>query len=181
MKRNQRAAVLALLIRRMLSRGSWCGETHVQKATFFLQELMGVDLGFSFVLYRHGPFSFELRDELSLMQADDLISLQVRQPGYGPALVPTQFSDVYLERFPKTLGQHQASIEFIANELGGMNVAELERIATAFFIAERSDGTSVEDMAQELVGLKPHISIEDALQAFEDIERLKDRAKAHSL
>src|ERR1035441_4963526 len=74
MKHGQRMAVLTLLDREMLAKGSWCGETHIQKATYFLQELLGVDLGFEFVLYRHGPFSFELRDELSSMQADDILT-----------------------------------------------------------------------------------------------------------
>ena len=95
--------------------------------------------------------------------------------------MPTQFSEIYLERFPKTLAQHQASIEFVASELAGMNVAELERIATAFYISERSDGEPVEDMAEELVELKPHISIEGAIQAFEDVDRLKERAQSYGL
>ena len=47
MKRSQKLALLTLLNREMLSRGSWCGETHIQKATFFLQELLGVDAGFN--------------------------------------------------------------------------------------------------------------------------------------
>src|SRR5438477_2081289 len=88
MKQAQRAAVLALLNRKMLERGSWCGETHLQKAMYFLQDLLGVDAGFEFILYRHGPFSFELRDALASLQADGLLDLAIRQQGYGPTYVP---------------------------------------------------------------------------------------------
>jgi uncharacterized protein YwgA len=101
MKQSHRAAVIALLNREMLHNGSWCGETHIQKAMFLLQDLLGVDTGFDFILYRHGPFSFELRDELAAMQADGLLELVLRQPGYGPTYVPTQFSEEYSKGFPK--------------------------------------------------------------------------------
>ena len=176
MKRSQRAAVLVLLDREMLSRGSWCGETHVQKATFFLQDLMGVDLEFDFVLYRHGPFSFGLQDELSSMQADDLLLLQMKQPGYGSALVPSQFSEIFLQRFPKTTAKFIAQIKFVADELGRMNVSELERISTAFYLTKTGRSSSVDDLIEELVELKPHISVEDASQAFEDVSRLVGKA-----
>lgn len=177
MKQSQRVALLTLLNREMLRRGSWCGETHIQKATFLLQELLGVRLGFEFVLYRHGPFSFELRDELSSMQADDLVSLQLRQPGYGPAFVPTPFSDTFLERFPKTTARYGAQIEFIAGELSRMNVVELERIATAFFITQEGSTESIGERIEQLVELKPHITVADASHAFEDIDRLIYRSR----
>ena len=59
MDRLRRAAILTQLVGNLRREGSWCGETHVQKATFFLQELMEVPLGFNFVLNKHGPFSFD--------------------------------------------------------------------------------------------------------------------------
>jgi hypothetical protein len=172
MKRSQRAALLTLLNREMLRRGSWCGETHIQKATFLLQELLGVDTGFEFILYRHGPFSFDLRDELSSMQADSLLDLAVRQPGYGPTYVPTQFSETFLERFPKTTARYAPQVGFIADELGDKGVAELERLATAFFIAHREGITDVGRRAQRLVDLKPHISPQDARFASEQVDRM---------
>src|ERR1700691_3123913 len=134
MKHSQRAAILTLLNREVQRRGSWCGETHIQKATFFLQDLLGVDAGFEFILYRHGPFSFDLRDELASMQADNLLELEARYLGYGPSYYPTQFSEEFLERFPKTTVRYISQVEFVAAEFGDKNVAELEKLATAFFL-----------------------------------------------
>jgi hypothetical protein len=57
MEDNTRQVVLLSLLETMGARGSWCGETHVQKCTYFLQEALDVPLGLSFVLYKHGPFS----------------------------------------------------------------------------------------------------------------------------
>jgi hypothetical protein len=176
MKQSHRAAVIALLNREMLHNGSWCGETHIQKAMFLLQDLLGVDTGFDFILYRHGPFSFELRDELAAMQANGLLELVLRQPGYGPTYVPTQFSEEYLERFPKTTLRYSPQIEFVANELKQKGVAELERLATAYFIADREGIRDAEIRAERLVELKPHISLQDATLASEQVSRLIKRA-----
>jgi hypothetical protein len=160
----------------MLARGSWAGETHIQKAAFFLQDLMGVELGFDFILYKHGPFCFDLRDELGSMQAEDLVSVVVRHQAYGPTFVPTQFSEVFLERFPKTQARYRQQIEFVSSELGQMGVVELEKIATAFFLAKRGGFDPVENLAQELVDLKPHVSLPEALIACRQAERLVERA-----
>jgi hypothetical protein len=165
MKRGQRLALLTLLTREMRKRDSWCGETHIQKATFLLQELLGVDAGFDFILYRHGPFSFDLRDELSSMQADDLLELCVRQQGYGPTYAPTRFSEEFLERFPKTVSRYSQRIEFIADELNSKGVAELERIATSFFIMNREGINDAEERAGRLIELKPHITEAQAREA----------------
>lgn len=177
MNRNKRVAVLTLLNREMFERGSWCGETHVQKATYLLQKMLAVDLGLDFILYRHGPFSFDLRDELSMMQANDLVSLQVREPGYGPSFVPTPFSKDFLQRFPKTVSRYCAQVEFIADELSHMNVSELERIATAFYIIKTSQyDRPVGERAEELVKLKPHITPAEALTASREVDHLIEKA-----
>src|SRR5262245_19872824 len=117
MNRKKRSALLVLLTREMQKRGSWCGETHIQKAMFFLQELLSVNSGFEFILYRHGPFSFDLRDELLSMRADDLLALTIKQEGYGPAYVPTDFSEEFLSNFPKTAARYNDQVRFLANEL----------------------------------------------------------------
>jgi hypothetical protein len=64
------------LTRRLDEQGSWSGETHIQKAAYLLRELMDIPFGFDFILYKHGPFSFELRDELSSMRSDRLLERQ---------------------------------------------------------------------------------------------------------
>ena len=82
MDRFDRAAVLTELADRLRANGSWTGETHLQKATYVLQELLMVPLNFEFVFYKHGPFSFDLREELTSMRADGFL-VQVPQDPYG--------------------------------------------------------------------------------------------------
>lgn len=75
MDRFEQAAILTELIDGMRASGSWAGETHIQKGTYFLQQLLEVPLGFRFILYKHGPFSFDLRDALAIMRADHFMGM----------------------------------------------------------------------------------------------------------
>jgi uncharacterized protein YwgA len=172
MKRGQRFAMLLLLNSEMSRHGSWCGETHLQKGTFLLQELMEVGSEYEFILYKHGPFSFELRDDLAEMQADGLFNLVARHSGYGPSYVPTADADQFLERFPKTVGNLTDPARFVSEQLGSKGVADLERLATALYILKRNGSATAEDRAVELVHLKPHISVSDAIAATDEIDQL---------
>jgi len=171
MKRLQRAAVLVELADEMRARGSWCGETHLQKATYFLQELFDHELDFEFILYKHGPFSFDLRDELMSMRADGLMTL-TRQPyPYGPTLAPTEAGEQMKATYPKTLRNRRTAIDFVAEHLGHKDVNQLERVATALYVTRESGG-NVPARAREINALKPHISIESAAQAVEEVDAM---------
>lgn len=177
MNRLQKAALLSQLIQKLYAEESWCGETHVQKAAFLLQEMMGVPLEFDFILYKHGPFSFDLRDELTSMRADMLIELKPQWP-YGPRIVPTDRSNYIKNLYPTTLATYDDRIAFVAKKLGSKGVAELERLATAFYVTKRvvADRPADEKRAKELTQLKPHIAPGDALSAIKEIDKIMNEA-----
>src|SRR5580700_3742872 len=101
MTEPQKDVVLLSFIECLKENGSWCGETHVQKGTYFFQELMGVPLDFDFILYKHGPYSFDLKDKITALRADLLLTVVSRDP-YGPSIVLGENSSALLERFPKS-------------------------------------------------------------------------------
>jgi len=85
----ERSALMSTLVQEMRRSGSWCGETHLQKAAYLLQSFLGVPLGYEFMLYKHGPFSFELRDEVDRMRGYGLLTLEANTQGYGPRIAAT--------------------------------------------------------------------------------------------
>lgn len=177
MKRLQRAIILVELAERLSASGSWCGETHMQKAVFFLQQLLDVPLGYSFILYKHGPFSFDLRDELTGLRADDVFTLQARPAPYGPRLLPTQLAVDLKSKFKRTRKQYAQQVEFVAHKFGNKRVTELERLGTALFVtAECSQDTSVADRAEMISKLKPHINLDSARQAVGVIDEYSEAA-----
>ena len=176
MDRLKKAALLGRLIEKMREQDSWCGETHVQKAAYFLQQMLQVPLGYDFILYKHGPFSFDLRDELTAMRADNLIKLEPQWP-YGPKLAITEQAVNIRQFFSITLNKYENQLSFIAEQIGCQGVAELERLATALLVMERLGHESTSnEKAKEINRLKPHISEEKATAALEAVDAMKQEA-----
>ena len=169
MENFQRASILLTLNEELRKAGSWAGETHMQKATFFLQELMNVTLDFDFILYKHGPFSFDLRDELTFMRAQGFLQLEPQYP-YGPTLVGGEKSELLKQAFRHEIEKHLARIRFVSQKLGNKTVAELERTATALYIRLREPAEA--DPVERLRSLKPHIALPEAQEAMLEVERI---------
>jgi uncharacterized protein YwgA len=178
MKRLQRDAVILSLIENLRAKGSWCGETHIQKATYFVQELLRVPLEFDFVLYKHGPYSFDLSDELTAMRADALLKLQPQQPPYGPSFIHSSGSKLIKKRYPKTLKKYNPMVKFVANKLGDKGVTELERLATALYVTrEIETDNSIESRAQCIHKLKPHVSLDEARDAVSAVDNFIEESR----
>jgi hypothetical protein len=177
MKRLQKAAVLAKLIEKMRDCGSWCGETHVQKAVYFLQELLRVPVNNEFILYKHGPFSFDLRDEITDFRAYELFRLEPQAKPYGPRLNTTENVKNIKERYPNTLEKLDKQIDFVANKLDGKGVAELERLATALYVTRLLSTSKVSKRAKEIQRLKPHVTKDQALEAVKEFDKLSEEAE----
>jgi len=179
MNRLERAAVLLTLVEKLREKGSWCGETHVQKATFFLQNLLGATLEYQFILYKHGPYSFDLSDDITAMRADHLIDLEAQRPPYGPSLVPGRGRDLIRRLYPRASSEYQNEINLVAETLGMKSAPELERIATAHFVTvETEHSGDAEERARRINELKPHVSIEQARHAVSFADEFRKKAQA---
>jgi hypothetical protein len=164
-----RASLLLALNEELRKNESWAGETHMQKATFVLQELMNVSLDFDFVLYKHGPFSFDLRDELTSMRAQGFLRLEPQYP-YGPTLVAGEKSELLRSTFRQAVEQYLPSIRFVSERLGSKTVAGLERTATALYLTLRNPGET--DRVRQLTTLKPHIPLQEAQVAVSEVDEM---------
>ena len=175
MERLKRAAIVAKLVENLRNAGSWCGETNIQKATYLLQDLLAVPTDFCFVLYKHGPYSFDLSDELTSLRGDELLSLQPQAPPYGPRYALTESAKKLLKQYPKTLARYEDVLARVGSIVGAQTVTELERLTTALYVTKRCtenhDG-SVKFRADHLRKLKPHVSFADAKDAVKEIDNL---------
>lgn len=169
-------AIVLYTMQSLKGDGSWCGETHVQKTLFLCQEMMGVPSNFKFILYKHGPYSFELSEHLQGLIADDLVSVITRPP-YGPSLgVSDEGSSIAAGTDPN--GSIAARIAFMSKRLSRKGVAELEKLATAVYVNRKyGSNTPIERRAEILASLKPHVSVEAARDAFAEAEAIEDEAR----
>lgn len=174
MERLERAAIVVHLLEHLRARGSWCGETHVQKATYFLQEMTAVPLEYDFILYKHGPFSFDLHDEITEMRADEFIQLERQPQPYGPSIIGGPGRHYLEKRFGEHAAKYESHVSFVSAHLGNLGVSDLERVATALYVTLKApNGSSARERAGRIVQLKPHVKPDQASQAVEHVDLMR--------
>ena len=172
-------AILIGLARRLNDHGSWSGETHIQKTAYLAGELLKIPFDFEFILYKHGPFSFELRDELDDMRVDGLLERVPQGPRYGPRLLVSFRGREFEERFQRIMERYAQALDWITEKISDRGVLELERLATALWVTRQLQRpASADERARELVKLKPHVSLEAAISNVEEIDELIELAPA---
>jgi hypothetical protein len=150
----------------------------VQKAIYIVQQIAKAKLGYKFVLYKHGPYSFDLRDELTAMKASDIVEFTFPQEGYGPSIKPTKFGERVYEINEQEIGRYAKISDFVATWFGSKDVRYLERVATAYFITSKHLRESIPSRAKRLTLLKPHVDLPAAEEAIRIVDEKREEAKA---
>lgn len=167
---RKHATILAV-VERLNAAGSWTGRTHVQKALYLLNDAAGCSLPFEFVLYKHGPYSFDVDAELEQMKSYAAIAATPRAPA-GVTLFPASNAQYVKDRSPLNQGMLE-HIDHICSFVGRMDVHKLEALSTAVWIETREQLRDEQKVADRLVELKPHVSRHDAKQAYHCAAKLK--------
>lgn len=175
----QRKALMISLIRKMKEKGSWTGETHIQKCTYFLENFLKMPMEYNF-LYKHGPFSFDLRDELSSMRADNFIEMQPRRP-YGPSFSPGKHAKVLETKYISIIQKYNDYTDFIVEKLAHKSVKELERVATALYVKSNENLDNNTEVINKIIELKPHITKPMAEEAVAELKDYISEARERGL
>jgi len=172
-----RCAIIVDLIQKLRKRGSWCGETHLQKGLYILQDLLKSNFGYKFIIYKHGPFSFELKSELSGMRASGIIELVFPREGYGPSIIATNFGERIFDAHKDDIGRYLPVNDFVANWFEKNDVKQLEKVATAYFVTKKHPREPVAVRAQRIHNLKPHVDIPSAEEAVRIVDKKREEMK----
>jgi hypothetical protein len=175
---TMRYALILDIIKKLRAKGSWCGETHIQKAVFILQQMAKSKIGYKFVLYKHGPYSFDLRDELTAMKASNIVEFTFPQGGYGPSIKFTRFGERIYDVNKDEIAKYSKISDFVANWFGSKDVRYLERVSTAFYISIKHYREPIINRAQRLTMLKPHVELSEAEEAVRVVDQKREEAKA---
>lgn len=161
----ERHALILEAIRKLKIHGSWTGKTHVQKALFMLSVIDPDSVPFEFVLYKHGPYSFEVDAELDQMKSYAAI-LSSPIGDYGPMLSVGAGAE-FIDRSAPIKYEVGEELDKISTLLGKKGVAQLEAIATAAWVIKRERLSVESRILQRIEELKPHIPdsvIKDAVK-----------------
>lgn len=163
-------ALILAVVERLSSHGSWTGRTHVQKALSLVSEAAGQSLPFTFVLYKHGPYSFDLADELQQMKSYGALSGEAKAP-YGESFKLGSNADFVKMQWALSAAE-DATVKRVCEFIGSKGVTELERLATAAWIRSREKIQDPASVASRLNQLKPHVSKESAAVADTELCKL---------
>jgi uncharacterized protein YwgA len=164
----QKHALILAMIGALERQGSRTGKTHIIKGLFLAEAAGSLDVPFEFFLYKHGPYSTEIEETIEQMRSYGAVEIEPAFDGYGVTLSTGKMSYFAEQRAPLPTNTLEA-IERVCQFLRHRNVGRLERLATAAWIRTR-EGVEDQDMvASRLNELKPHISLQDARQADDEV------------
>ena len=172
MKERERRALVCLLVKEMGQTDSWAAETHIQKCVYFLQEMLKAPVGYGYIFYKHGPYSFDLRSELAVMRARYQLDLKPRYP-YGPSFILGFRGEMNLG----LVTEYEDTVRFVATNLSVKTAGSLERLSTALYVTRKNSELTDEEAARRINELKPHVKIPQAADAICELHKLEEAAR----
>lgn len=168
---------MVVLVHELNLMGSRCGSTHVQKCSFFVQAASGVPLGYSFVIYHYGPYSFELEDDLAVLRSKGWLEAVPDPEGYG---VHYRVGRAYEEPGLNVAERYREAIRRAVRSLGTRRARDLELLATAYFLYRGVDGRTRDERVtvHEVRGLKPHFTEREVRDALRELAQLESALRA---
>ena len=94
---------------------------------------------------------------------------EIRGLRYGPSLKAGDLGEALKTQFSSAPQHYQNQIDFVARKLGGKDVKDLERFATAVLVTLEAD-TPPADRAIQIHKLKPHVSVPEAEAAGQEAD-----------
>lgn len=174
---RKKTALLLCIVDGLAQKDTWGSETRIQKLVYFLQNLLDIPLDFEFILYMYSPYSYDLRDKLTSLRADRLLTLETKRYS-GARFVTTDLGKKYQEAFPIFLESYKKKFELIINSLGTKPILELEQLAIAFHLtrlAEKQEEPNfLDDWAEELQKWRPNISVNNGQDFLEKSNFIRD-------
>ena len=125
MDRTDKRALVLGLVDSLRAAGSSCGETHVQKSCYVLQTILGLPTGFDFILYKHGPFSFDLQEYFHTLRGDELITAAPTKFQFGTSLVVTEQGQHIEKMRSELIQKYSKAFKTISSQLGKKTVRDL--------------------------------------------------------
>ena len=163
-------AFLLEAIEQFSENGELPKSTHVQKAMFLLRTMDTPQFPFSFILYKHGPFSPDVESELGEMKSYGAICYDSR-PGFSQVLQPGT-NALRLKQKVQLEPEARAAVAQVCRFLARKPLFEIELLATAAWIKTNEQIRSLDEIASRLQVLKPYVSRPEAIRSAGEIEHV---------
>lgn len=169
-----RVAIIAELAEKLSGK---LGRTAVMKLMFFLQELKGLPLGYSFRIYTYGPYDAQVLADLKVAESVGAVRSEYFDwEGGSGYVIKAGKKPTLSEDDEKLVSSFRDEVDWVAKEFGDLSATDLEVESTVFFVAKSAEREkqkiSLEVIAKAVRAIKPHHSEGRILK---HIERLQEK------
>jgi uncharacterized protein YwgA len=165
----QKHGLILAMIDALQVQGSRTGKTHIIKGFFLGDAAELLPVPFEYFLYKHGPYSADIEECIEQMKSYGAVEVEPAFDGYGVTLSPGRMASFVKERVSLP-DEALNGIKRVCHFLRHKNVNRLERLATAAWIRKRLGIEDSEAVARKLSELKPHISLQEAREADDEVQ-----------
>ena len=166
---EDRVKFICFLLDALKGKNGWAGMVHLQKGCYIAQRMLGVPLDYKFIQDIYGPYAFDLRDEVRMINDRFILSQGFPPVGYGCAYDFYEDVEKYVESNRDNY-KFKDEINFIAGWFLDKKIGRLEKLAAAYMINEKYPDAGLEERIKKLIGWKPFMTEPEALSCFEDVE-----------
>lgn len=173
---DRRYSTVALVVQEMNNRDRPLTKTALQKLVYILQQWKRVPAGYTYRMYRHGPYSGMLGrdlDVLAEMGVIEVVPLGDRAVDIRPGPNCRQMA----ERAGALLDAGVRDVEGVIEQFGSLSARDLELRTSAIYAAQEvaADGhrPTLELVEERLGQLKPAFHPGEARYALKQLERLQ--------
>lgn len=173
---QEKKTLICLILEALKKQGSWCGETHIQKAAYLAKEMFKIPLEeYDFFLYRYGPYSSEISVDLATMRNEEIIVRTATYP-FGATYGVKENKEIPSEDMEECRKQYGKKIDFIAEKFSDKGVGYLERLCTAHWVIRNYTNKTTDELAETLSEIKVKIPLETALKTIEETNSMIRKA-----
>ena len=169
MKEEDRVKFICFLLDALKDKNGWAGMIHLQKGCYIAQEMLGVPLDYKFIQCVYGPYAFDLRDEVRMLNDSFILSKGFPPVGYGVSYDFYEYVEKYVEA-KKDNYKFKDEINFIAGWFLDKPVGRLVELAAAYMINEKYPDAEREERMKKLLGWKPFTTELRAKKSFDEVE-----------
>jgi len=164
-------ALILAVIEDFHANGKAVYKHQIQKVLYLLSIQGEVNVPFDFVLYRRGPYSFEVDAEIEQMLSYAAIT-RAASGAYGTTFIPGRNAAFVHEHARAFTPAEQHAIHRICQFAAEQTPLELDRVSAAGWLRAREQLRDDQGIASRLRSLKSHVSNDEANTAAQSLARL---------
>lgn len=171
MEQAERFKQLLHLMNQLCKKSDRCGETTIQKMIYFIMKAKLLPFDYEYTLYNYGPYSFSLRDDLTVMEESRIVFKEPDPSGYGFNYIPNE----EMEFVKKALEdkRFQSKVDLLINQFREIPAKRLGLLATFMYVYDKHDGKISDDaLIESVMQIKPMFNVFEIKNTLERYNNL---------